>query len=347
MLSSLLISSLVQADDYQAVDLVVVPIDSVEVPAMRSGRISEIHVNPGDEMLRGQRLAIMDHRHAMLAIQLAESELQIAQQVSGSAASIDAAKSQLEGEKQAAQQLTVTRDIAKLKANNNLRVLAAKKSADVAENEYRRAADSRQQYAQSVSKSELESLKLVVDRNRLESKQAELERQITKLELNAETEAAQQQALAIEQAEAQVSAAQSDAAVAKLQAQNRKIQLELAMANLDDHRIIAPLDGRVTKIHKSVGAWAKEGESIARIVRLDRLRLEGFAPVEKLDLFEAGAAIEVTVMVAGETVLRRGKIVFIDPEIDPVSGEFRYWIDFDNQDKVILPGMRASARIRP
>ncbi|WP_068261194.1 efflux RND transporter periplasmic adaptor subunit [Rubripirellula obstinata] len=343
-----LFSQAVAADEYRADDLVIVPIESVEVPATRSGRITDMQAKPGDEVSRGELIGSMDHRHASLAIELAESELQVAQELSGSAAAINAADSQLQSEKQAARQLLITRDIAKLKAENDLRVLAAKKSEAVAENEYRRAADSRKQYAQSISKSEIESLKLVVDKSRLESKQAQFEKQVAGLEVKAETEAARRQALEINHAEAEVSAAKTENAIAKLQTKNRQIQLELAKASMDDHRIIAPIDGRITRVYKSTGAWANEGESIARIVLLDRLRIEGFAPVEQLNQFRADAAmdVEIEVFVGGETIQRTGKVVFIDPEIDPVSGEFRYWIDFENADKTILPGMRASARIR-
>ena len=333
-------------NDYEASDLVVVPIESVEVPATRSGRIVEMHAKPGAEIQLGQAIGSMDQRHARLAIQLAQSELEIAQQRSESTAAIKASDSKLAGEKQTARQLIITRDIAKLRAKNDLRVLAAKKSEAVAENEYSRAADSRKQYAASVSKSEIESLKLLVDKSRLESKQAQFEQQVASLELAAETETARRQVLQIEQAEAEVNAAQTESMVAKLQTKNRQIQLEIAKANFDDHRIIAPINGRITKLYKSTGAWANEGEPIARIVLLDRLRIEGFAPVEELDRFRVHSSIGIEVNIDGQAVTRKGKIVFVDPEVDPVSGEFRYWIDFDNSDEAVLPGMRASVRIR-
>jgi multidrug efflux pump subunit AcrA (membrane-fusion protein) len=333
------------ADAYQARDLIVIPIQQVEVPATQSGRISEINIKPGDEVLRGEVIGSLDARQALLAVSLAENEFQIAQQVSDSNATANAAKSRLNGEKQAARQLIVTRDIAKIKAQNDLKVLAAKKSEAVAENEYRRATESRQQYVQSVSKSEIESLKLVVDKSRLESKQAELERQIAGLEVQAETESARRQASIIQQAEAEVSAAETEVAVAKLQRRHRKIQLELAKVKLDEHRIVAPLNGRVSKVFKSPGAWADTGEAIARIVHLDQLRIEGFAPIDQLNDFQLNASFEVTVQVSGNPLHRHGTLVFIDPEIDPVSNQFRYWIDFDNDDKSVLPGMRASIRM--
>ena len=34
-------------------------------------------------------------------------------------------------------------------------------------------------------------------------------------------------------------------------------------------------------------------------------------------------------------------MVFISPEIDPVNHEVRFWVEFDNSDGDVLPGLRA------
>lgn len=338
-------SSNTQADDaWQATDLIVIPIETVEVPASRSGRMAAILAKPGDPLSQGDLIGRLDDRNATLSVELAANEFEVAKLQASNHAAIAAASALLAGEKQAAKQRMVLREIANLKANNELRVLAAQKSAAVAENEYRRASESRKQYAESVSKSEIESLKLLVEKGRLETKQAEMEQEISGLEAKVEAESAVRQTLAIKQAEAELLAAKTDASVAALQLENRRLQVNSAQLALQEHRIVAPIGGRLTRIFKSPGSWVNEGESVAKIVRLDRLRLEGFSPANQMQHFRLGSSVQVSVNVSGKSVKCDGEVSFIDPEIDPVSGDFRYWIDFDNADVAVLPGMRGSAR---
>jgi multidrug efflux pump subunit AcrA (membrane-fusion protein) len=335
----------VQADDaWQAENLIVIPIETVEVPASRSGRLAAILAKPGDQLSKGDLIGRLDDRNATLSVELATNEFEVAKLQSSNQAAIAAASALLAGEEQAAKQRIVQRKIANLKAGNELRVFAAQKSAAVAENEYRRASESRKQYAESVSKSEIESLKLLVEKGRLETRQAEMEKEIAELEAKVEAEAAVRQTLTIKQAEAELLNAKTDASVAALQLQNRRLQVDLAQLVLQEHRIVAPIGGRLTRILKSPGSWVNEGESVAKIVRLDRLRLEGFLPVDRMQSVRLGSSVQVSVSVTGKSITRDGEVSFIDPEIDPVSGDFRYWIDFDNADVAVLPGMRGNAR---
>ena len=347
VLSVAMIAMVSASDAIRIDEMIVIPIDSVEVPASRSGRLSNIEVKEGHEVQRGQVMGTLDQRHARLAVELAEIELAIAKQVSVSESKVHSAQGHLASEKHTARRLAITEDIAKLKANNRLRVLAAQKSQAAAENEFKRAASSRQQYIESVSKSELESLKLAVEKSRLESKQAHFERDVAQRQVQAEMESAKQQQGLIQKAQAEVEAAGMQRSIAKQQLQNRETQREIAIAILEDHRLLAPMAGRITKVFKNVGAWAREGESVVRIVRLDRLRLEGFASMGDLKRFTLTKTIDLEIQTGGQPIHRPGEIVFIDPEIDPVNGEFRFWIDFENPDQDVLPGMRASARLTP
>ena len=347
LLTILCCSAAAAEDAFHIDEMVVIPIDVVEVPATRSGKVVLILATEGDEVQQGQVIGSLDDRLAILATKLAENELQIAKRVATSDGKIQSAELILAGEKQTAKRLAIVREIANHIAKNELRILATQKSEAAAENEYRRAASSRQQYAESVSKSELESLRLAVEKSRLETKQARFEQRVAGLEVQAETESSKRQQLLVRQAQAELDTAATDAAVLAMQVQNRQAQLEIAKANLNDHRLISPINGRVTKVFKKPGAWATEGEPLLRIVRLDRLRVEGYASLDQLDSIATQSTVELKIQTSDKEVQWKGEVVFIDPEIDPVNGEFRFWVDFDNPGTQVLPGMRASAGIRP
>ena len=44
-------------------------------------------------------------------------------------------------------------------------------------------------------------------------------------------------------------------------------------------------------------------------------------------------------------VKREGIVKFISRELEPVSGEIRFWVEFDNTSLDVLPGMRLSLSV--
>ena len=86
----------------------------------------------------------------------------------------------------------------------------------------------------------------------------------------------------------------------------------------------------------------KPGEAVLRIVNLDHLRAEGFLQAryfsEKLENRKVKLFVNLPHEVSAEFP---GKIVFLDPETDPVNGQFHVWIDVSNQGLRLRPGMRA------
>ena len=45
------------------------------------------------------------------------------------------------------------------------------------------------------------------------------------------------------------------------------------------------------------------------------------------------------------TVQREGVVKFISRELEPVSGEIRFWVEFDNANLDVLPGMRLTLSV--
>ena len=53
-------------------------------------------------------------------------------------------------------------------------------------------------------------------------------------------------------------------------------EVQAAEANLERRRITAPLDAVVVELSRHEGEWAQVGDPVMRLVRIDRLRVEGF-----------------------------------------------------------------------
>jgi multidrug efflux pump subunit AcrA (membrane-fusion protein) len=329
-------------------ELMVVLIDAVNVPARQVGAIAQIAVREGDSVQAGQRLAMLDDRKANLEQALARTQLEIARQRASHGLGMELATKKLAEQQQLARQHEIAREIAARKAENEVRVLASKKAEGVAKNELDRALRARQEYVDSVSRSEIDGLQLAYERTRLETQQADFERRLDVLLAKSEDEAAAGHLLSVERLQLEVAQAASEQRVQELQSQLQQQQAELAEWTTLQHTIVAPFSGVVVERFRNQGDWVAPGDAVVRVIRLDRLRAEGFVPAGQLSLLRRHRDVELTIAMAGEDVIRRdGEIVFISPEIDPVNDEVRFWVEFENPGLEVLPGTRVSLRSKP
>jgi len=189
----------------------------------------------------------------------------------------------------------------------------AKKSAEVAKAELRRSMESYKIYPKSISDSEMDRLRLVVQRAELEVEQAEYEFEIAEL------------AWRIKENEYQA---------AEEKVRRRKIN--------------APLSGVVVDVHRRAGEWVELGETVLRVLRIDRLRAEGFLRAEDVRGDLVGAPVRLRVDLPEKAGAEfPGKIVFLSPEIDPVNAQIRVWAEVDNRGLKLHPGMRAKIIVEP
>ncbi len=204
-------------------------------------------------------------------------------------------------------------NIAQQEAKNEVDVRFARKSLEVAEAELQRALDSVKDYPKSVSETELDRLKLTAERARLE----------------------------IEQAEHVLT-------IAEMTARLKQNAFKTAETKLARQTIRAPIDGMVVQLYRHCGEWVEPGQQVARILRMDRLRVEGFVTAGLLDQIETGSPVEL-VMEQGEQTPATipGKLVYVNPEVDPINNQVRVWAEVENEGMRLKPGMRGQLLIRP
>jgi RND family efflux transporter MFP subunit len=203
-------------------------------------------------------------------------------------------------------------DIARAKAINDVRLRYAQKATEVSEAELRRSTDSIERFAKSVSQSQLDVEQLTVQKNRLEAEQARHEHEVAVLEMNQE-----------------------------------EAGLNAAKAQITRRRIVAPFDGVIVQIYARKGEWAEPGQKALRIVNVDKLKAEGFISAEDATGKVVGRSIKLVVEPGGERNTFGGKIVFVSPEIDPITRQVRVWAEIDNRDGRLRPGQSARMVLAP
>jgi len=347
------ISSYAYAEEIVITGLIVAPIDQIDVPAQATGVLAMLEVREGESVVKTQTLARLNDSQVLVESERAETLLQINQQAADSPVELDLARKTLERTQQTALEQAIAREISHRKSTNTIRVRAAEKSQAVANNELKRAADARQAFVDSVSRSEIDGLTLAFQRSELETQQAVFEQELDKLAAQSEDASAIEQKLAIEQSQLGVQKALADQSIAKLKVKSAEHESRLAQLALKRHRVDAPIDGIVTKVYRRPGQWVQIGEPVLELVRLDRLRAQGFVKKElaaKLRLLpkigvEQEDAVDSDVNANEQPLL--GEIVFVMPEVDPVNGDVGFWIEFENPANKVLPGMRLTIRVHP
>jgi len=202
-------------------------------------------------------------------------------------------------------------EIARAKATNDVQIRFAKKSLEVSVAELRRSTESIERFPKSVSQSQLDVEKLNVEKNQLESEQAEEERKIAVLEMHA-----------------------------------KQNELTATQAEVTRRRILAPFDGVIVQVYVRKGEWVKPGQQALRIVNVDRLKAEGFVPAAQATADLDGKPVTLTVEPVGNSAPFAGTIVFVSPEMDPITGQVRVWAEIDNRNGRLRPGQPAEMTVR-
>ncbi|HWL10812.1 MAG TPA: efflux RND transporter periplasmic adaptor subunit [Planctomicrobium sp.] len=321
-------------------------IDEVEVPAREAGALVTILVREGEPVKAGQVIARIDNTVQDLQFRRAALELSVARREFENQAPLQLAHKSVELEQQSAIEQEFTQRIAHKKAENLYKIEAATKQMGVAKNEYERALAARKQFRDSISDSELDGRQLSFEHADLQSKQTRFEQEIEGLLAEAEDLAARTRVLSIEQAQLQVSDVSAKRDVSAMQVKLKENEVESAREALERREIRSPIDGTIVHINRRAGEWIEPGQTCMRIVRLNRLRSEGFLSARYATKVSQGDKASVLIELHNsEQIECQGTITFVSPEIDPVNNEMRIWVEIDNPKDLIRPGMHGTLTI--
>jgi macrolide-specific efflux system membrane fusion protein len=201
--------------------------------------------------------------------------------------------------------------VAEKKARDETGIKLAAEELEVADADFQRAQKARERLASSVPAMEFEHLKLKAV-----------------------------------QAKLQLEKAQHDLEVARLTRDARTADIGIVEHNLARRRVVAPFAGQVVEILRRRGEWVEPGDKVVRVVRLDRLRAEGFLDLQYVRPELVGRPVTVRVEgVGGQPRTLTGKLLFVSPEADPVNRQTRVLAEVDNKDQLLPAGLRATMTI--
>ncbi len=119
------------------------------------------------------------------------------------------------------------------------------------------------------------------------------------------------------------------------------IAREVAVADVNDRKILAPVSGTIVHRLKDPGEAVERVGPLFEIIDVSRLKLMFFLPVKQLAMLKKGEVYRVSFPEFPKAGLFEAELIFIDPEVDPRSGLFRARFEFDNAESKIRPGVRA------
>jgi macrolide-specific efflux system membrane fusion protein len=149
-----------------------------------------------------------------------------------------------------------------------------------------------------------------------------------------------------ERARLQIERAKLDLKVAGMTAAVHDAKVKLAEESISRRQIQAPIDGEVIAVNLQPDEWVSAGDSVFRIVRLDRVRIEGLVNAKEYDPSEI-ANREVTVEVElarGRTVQFPGRVTNVNPIVK--SNLYRVRAEVENRREddfwLLQPGREAA-----
>jgi RND family efflux transporter MFP subunit len=147
-------------------------------------------------------------------------------------------------------------------------------------------------------------------------------------------------------AEAQIKEARENRAIAGA-------ELDLAKRTLDEHTILAPFKGLVLKRMKHPGESVRANEAVIELGDLSKLSADAYVPLEFAFRVKEGQVVEIQPRIStgrGEPLpiekrRFRGKITFVDPQIQPVAETaVRIRAEFENPGD-LRPGLMVQMTI--
>ncbi len=188
-------------------------------------------------------------------------------------------------------------DQAVAKAESDVDVRYAVAAEKVAQVEYEKAAESDRKVPGSVTRVELNRLQLNEQKSELQIEQAQLERK-----------------------------------VAEMAAISKGVEVDAAENSIERRLIKSPLDGVVVQVFPHQGEWMQPGDPLARVVRTDMLRVEGYVDSSRWNpeqVRDRPVTVEVA-LAGGRRETFKGRIVFTSPIVES-GGDYRVFAEVENR----------------
>ena len=185
---------------------------------------------------------------------------------------------------------------------------------------------------------------LEVSRLQAELKSALARQKLTSSDLQRAQRLRNQKAIAVEQLEAR----QADLEQARALVESVRAQLETERLKLSFTQVFAPIDGRTSNARVTAGNYVTEGETqLTTLVSMNKMHAyfnadeQTFLRLQKQhQLKRDNPDLKVVMKLTTDREYQhKGKIDFVDNQIDPQTGTMRFRASFDNASQQLTPGL--------
>ncbi|MFA6280117.1 MAG: efflux RND transporter periplasmic adaptor subunit [Bdellovibrionales bacterium] len=126
--------------------------------------------------------------------------------------------------------------------------------------------------------------------------------------------------------------------------ENLKAQIEAQNVTLQKKTIVAPFSGRLGIRQVDVGQFVPAGTTMVTLQQLDPLFMDFFVPQQELARIQVGQKLAVSADAYKDRIFE-GEIVAIGAKVDDKTRNIDVRASLKNPDKVLRPGMFASAAL--
>ena len=198
--------------------------------------------------------------------------------------------------------------IADTERRNRVDLQYAEKSSEVNRQLLTRSQDAFMQYAKSITRTEIDRLGLELEKSLLSADQARHDITVNELGFDLSRE-----------------------------------KLKLAELRLGYRSVNTPIAGVVAEVLAREGEWLAEGQTVARIINPNKLRVEVLVSQEFVFRIRTGQP--ATFENSFGDLSANGTVVFVSPEVNPFNETIRVWAEIDNSQAKLRPGFKGSLTI--
>ena len=205
------------------------------------------------------------------------------------------------------------RELTIKEASTTVELDYARKSIEVSRADLGRALESNRSQPGAIAQTEIDQLTMVVERAIAEKRKTEFQIELKKMQIKV-----------------------------------RDIAVSIGKKTIQDHRINSPITGMVVEVLKKEGEWVEASETVAKVVRLDKLRTEVKMPAAiALDNLVGRKAFFTPKLKSLKSKTYEAKVIFVNPAANPVNASVRVWIEIDNRDLDLIPGLTGKLTVQP
>ncbi|MEI7699528.1 MAG: HlyD family efflux transporter periplasmic adaptor subunit [Planctomycetia bacterium] len=296
--------------------------ETIDVPALERGALATTLATPGMLVQEGQLLATLDDVEARLTLQLSEQELRVAEQKLKATRAVEIAEAGVAEAEQLLNQAGRDAEAARLVAEDDSALRLAEKLEQLASSDLELARSRRAVSRNSYSEQELLKLQNQHEQSMIRVQSGGRERTLAALRQESKQAEVEQQRSRLQQLKMQRESSRETVEAERLELQSLQISIELAKTRLQKRKLAAPFPGVIIEQTKFVGEWLEPGQAVYRLMRLDRLTVEGFVSPEAAAGLSAGQPV-LFERGAGRAEPVRGNLVFISPAIDALNKAVR------------------------